>query len=110
MKKIILILFMVVLAGIAAVWLMMPKGQFCQSCAMPMTSAEVHGTEADGSPSKDYCRYCYENGAFTEPDITMDEMIDKCVRHMVEQGVMPEEKARKLMTRYLPHLKRWRSQ
>lgn len=40
----------------------------------------------------------------------MDEMIDKCVKHMVEQDVMPEAKARKLLTRYLPHLKRWKTQ
>ncbi len=108
--KLTLIVFVVVLSGIVLVWWTMPKGPFCQSCAIPMTTAELFGTEADGSPSKDYCRFCYHYGAFTEPDITMDAMIDKCVEHMVEQGVMPEAKARKLMTRYLPNTKRWKAQ
>lgn len=109
MKKIILIVFVLLIVGVTVLWLMMPKGPFCQSCAMPMPSAELLGTEADGSPSPDYCCYCYQNGTFTEPDITMDEMIDKCVQHMVEQGAMPEAKARKLLNRYLPHMKRWKA-
>ena len=36
------------------------------------------GTEADGTKSREYCNYCYENGAFTA-NCTMEEMIDFCV-------------------------------
>ena len=35
---------------------------------------EGGGTEKDGSRSKKYCSYCYENGAFVNPDMTADEM------------------------------------
>jgi len=35
-------------------------------------------------------------------------MIDQCVKHMVEQKVMPEKKARALMTKHLPQMKRWK--
>jgi len=84
-----------------------PKGPFCQSCAMPMDKPGLFGTEADGAGSTEYCTYCYQNGKFTEPDITMEQMIDKCVKHMVEQKIMPEKKARSVMTKYLPRMKRW---
>jgi hypothetical protein len=77
---------------------------------MPMDKPELFGTEADGSRSADYCRYCYQKGVFTEPDITMQQMIDKCVAHMVEQKIMPEEKARAVMAKYLPRMKRWKTQ
>ena len=85
-----------------------PKGPFCQSCAMPMDKPELFGTNADGTESQEYCTYCYQKGQFTEPDISMQEMMDKCVAHMVEQKTMPEEKARALMAKHLPNLKRWR--
>ncbi|MCX5800172.1 MAG: zinc ribbon domain-containing protein [Candidatus Eisenbacteria bacterium] len=88
---------------------MQPKGPFCQSCAMPMESPDLFGTEADGSKSKDYCTYCFQNGRFTEPEIAMQAMIDKCVAVMVQMNIMPEEQARTLMTKTLPTLKRWRA-
>ena len=57
---------------------MNPNGQtFCQACGMPLCDPSVIGTEQDGSPSEHYCKYCYENGAFTG-DMTMEEMI-RCV-------------------------------
>ena len=108
--KIVLLALVVGLFAIAA-WTgcsMGPKGPFCQSCAMPMAKPELFGTEADGSPSHEYCTYCYQKGAFTAPDITMAQMIDLCVKKMVEKNVMPEPQARALMTKYLPQMKRWK--
>ena len=87
-----------------------PKGPFCQSCAMPMDKPELFGANADDSASDEYCVYCFKKGEFTEPDITMEEMIDRCVKHMVEQDIMPEEEARKLLTKYMPRMKRWREE
>ncbi len=47
----------------------------CQSCGMPMKKdPNGGGTESDGSKNGMYCSYCYEKGAFTQPDITLDEM------------------------------------
>ena len=49
--------------------------KMCQSCSMPLEKDEKGGgTNADGSKSKMYCSYCYENGKFTQPDITASEM------------------------------------
>ena len=53
--------------------------RFCQSCGMPMgETEELYGTNADGSKNEEYCKYCFENGAFTFPG-TMEEMIEICV-------------------------------
>ena len=81
----------------------------CQSCGMPMGATdEMYGTEADGNKSKDYCNYCYENGAFTS-NAMMDEMIEICVPHVVSAiSGMTEDNARKMMQGFFPSLKRWK--
>ena len=86
-----------------------PEGPFCQSCAMPMSSSELFGTNSDGTKTDEYCTYCFQNGEFTAPNITMQEKIDMCVSIMSQQNIMPEDQARDLLARTLPHLKRWKS-
>ncbi|WP_232696022.1 zinc ribbon domain-containing protein [Brevibacillus daliensis] len=81
---------------------------FCQSCSMPLGEA-VLGTEKDQSKSKDYCIYCYKDGAFTYPDCTMEQMIEICVPHMIQEN-MDDEQARAMLLRVLPNLKRWENQ
>lgn len=85
--------------------------KYCQSCGMPMGStAELYGTEADGSRSEDYCKHCYENGAFTT-DGSMDEMIEFCVPHMTSgNSGMTENDARNMMKAFFPTLKRWKAE
>jgi hypothetical protein len=75
---------------------------------MPLEKPEDFGTAANGFRINDFCRYCFHDGAFTEPDISMKSMIDKCVGIMINQGIMPESQARALMTEVIPKLKRWR--
>ncbi|TVX91866.1 zinc ribbon domain-containing protein [Paenibacillus agilis] len=82
--------------------------QFCQSCSMPLVDDSQLGTDVNGSLNKDYCKYCYENGAFTNPDCTLEEMIEICVPYVMENG-MSEEEARQLMKNTVPFLKRWRT-
>jgi hypothetical protein len=72
-----------------------------------MQEPEHFGTNADGSKNKDYCGYCYQDGKFTEPTITMEKMIEKCVGIM-KQIKVPEmqiEQAKK----FIPTLKRWKA-
>ena len=82
--------------------------KYCQSCAMPIGATdETYGTNADGSKNTDYCKYCFENGAFTMK-CTMEEMIGFCVPHMVSANAgMSEEQARNMMLGFFPSLKRW---
>ena len=71
-------------------------------------TSEMYGMNADGSKSKDFCSYCFENGAFTN-NCSMDEMIELCVPHMVSSTDFSEDEARKIMREFLPTLKRWKT-
>lgn len=81
---------------------------YCQSCGMPLVDEKLFGTEKEGQVCRDYCTYCYELGAFKQPNVTINEMIDICVPHLKEEG-MAEEEARKMLASFLPRLKRWRT-
>ncbi len=85
------------------------EDKYCQSCGMPMGDTDaMYGMEKDGKKSQDYCKYCFENGAFTFEG-SMDEMIEVCVPHVVEANKeMTAEAARNQMKNYFPMLKRWR--
>jgi hypothetical protein len=86
-----------------------PRGPFCQSCGMPLGSSAHLGTDATGHLVSEYCHFCFVNGAFTAPEISMQGMIDRCVDVMEQQGIMPRAQAQALMTGMLPTLKRWRA-
>ena len=83
--------------------------KICQSCGMPMNEEGLFGKEADGSKNEDYCVYCYPEGSFTDPDETLDGMINTCVPFMVEGNPnLTEEDARAQLQAFLPTLKRWK--
>ncbi|MCM0582064.1 zinc ribbon domain-containing protein [Weissella diestrammenae] len=48
--------------------------KFCQSCAMPLTT-DNRGTNQDGTLSNTYCHYCFQDGQFTQPDLSFEEML-----------------------------------
>jgi len=50
------------------------KKIFRQSCAMPLEKPQDFGTEKTGQPSREYCTFCYQNGDWTNPDISFAEM------------------------------------
>jgi hypothetical protein len=85
----------------------MENKQICQSCSMPIDSAEVAGTEKDGSPSQEYCKYCYQQGAFVNPDMTLEEMQTLVKTKMLEMKIAPDITAKAFNS--LPYLKRWRN-
>lgn len=60
---------------------------FCQSCSMPLDKPELLGTEKDGSKSQEYCKYCYQNGAFTNPDMTLKEMTSVVITQMEKMNI-----------------------
>jgi hypothetical protein len=83
-------------------------GPFCQSCAMPLSRPEDFGTDETGVRVNDYCHYCYASGAFTEPLVTMHQMLNRCVAILATHEHMSEEQAHALLSDTLPSLKRWR--
>lgn len=88
----------------------MEERKFCQCCGMPLDKPEDAGTEAGGAPSADYCRYCYQNGAFTVPDATMEDIIAFNLKFNAENGSPfgPQAEAEQMMRNWFPTLKRWR--
>lgn len=47
----------------------------CQSCGMPLEKdRQGGGTEADGSRSRKYCSFCYRQGRFVDPNLTLAQM------------------------------------
>ena len=85
-----------------------PTGPFCQSCAMPMQQPADFGTNLDGAANDEYCRYCFQNGQFTAPDMTLEQMIEKLVGFAGKMNIS-EAQAREMASTWLPQLKRWRS-
>lgn len=76
---------------------------------MPLKkSPNSGGTNADGTISKMYCAYCYENGQFKQPDISTSEMMDFVRVKMKEMG-FPGFLA-KLFSKGIPKLERWKNQ
>ena len=87
----------------------MPKtvGPICQSCGMSIQDPKDFGTTASGAKNLSYCRFCFENGAFTEPDLTLEQMIEKCTGIAATKKNMSGEKAKEIVNDYMPKLKRW---
>lgn len=80
----------------------------CQSCGMPL-SENVKGTNLDLSLSDDYCKFCYQEGDFVIPDLTLEQQIERLTKIAMERMNMDESMARKLAENNLPHLKRWKN-
>lgn len=78
----------------------------CQSCGMPMKIDSDFGTNADNTKNEEFCTYCYQSGKYTNPNITIDQMITSCVGMMVKFGT-PEDQAKEQMQQLIPTLKRW---
>ncbi len=79
----------------------------CQSCGMPLGDG-FFGTEKDGGQTQTYCKFCYQEGAFVQPDIPMEVMIQMSVDNMISELNLPEEKAHRLANEMIPKLKRWK--
>ncbi len=84
----------------------MGNKQFCQSCSMPLDKPGLLGTEKDGTKSMEYYTYCYQNGVFFKPDMTLDDMktlvTDQMEKRKMDTSII------NMAVSSLPNLKRWR--
>jgi hypothetical protein len=80
----------------------------CQSCSVSLKTQDNKGTETDGMLNDDYCGDCYEGGEFSEPEITLKEMIEQSVSSTSKSLNLTTAEARKYLESLLPTLKRWR--
>lgn len=81
-----------------------PQKLTCQCCGMPLED-EIIGRNQDGTLNEQYCKWCYADGTYTYND--MDELIEVCVKHMVNEN-FTEEQARSYMKQKLPQLDYWK--
>ena len=81
-----------------------PQKLICQCCGMPLED-EIIGRNQDGTLNEQYCKWCYADGTYTYND--MDELIEVCVKHMVNEN-FTEEQARSYMKQKLPQLDYWK--
>lgn len=84
----------------------MPE-HYCQSCGMMFTAPDQHGHEADGTEVEDFCRWCYDDGAYTY-ETTMEDMIEDCAPRMAEAMDWTVDEGASLLGAVLPTLKRWK--
>lgn len=71
---------------------------------MPLDSGEVLGTEKDGTKSAVYCKFCYRDGKFVQPHMTLEGMRE----HLL--GLKPAEMTEEQMQEHLEglkYLRRW---
>ena len=80
---------------------------YCQSCCMPLDNPELQGTEKDGLKSNKYCSYCYQNGAFVNPNLTLKEMTQKVISQMEKMNI--DSRTIDMTVVSLPNLKRWKA-
>lgn len=78
----------------------------CQSCGMPLHEEKNWGTNSDGTLTSEFCKFCFLDGDFTNPDLTMEEQIEIGVKMSMKMW-MPEDKAREIANNSIPKLKRW---
>lgn len=78
----------------------------CQSCGMPLNKEENRGTNLDRTTTEEFCKFCFLNGEFTNPNLTIEEQIQKCIE-ISKKLWMPEDKAREIALNTIPKLKRW---
>jgi len=81
-----------------------PHKLICQCCGMPLED-EIIGRNEDGTMNEDYCKWCYADGTYTYSD--MDDLIDVCVRNMVNEN-FTEEQVRSYLKDTLPKLDYWK--
>ena len=85
-----------------------PMGPACQSCGMPLGRDPLGGgTNVDGSRSEEFCSHCFRDGRFTEPDLTLPEMVKK-VEEKLREKHFPGFLARRF-ARGIPSLRRWQA-
>jgi hypothetical protein len=86
----------------------MRTNNICQSCGMPLEKDENKGTNSDDTKNEEYCKFCYQDGKFTDEGISLKDKIEKNIQISKQMG-MPEEKAKDIAENTLPKLKRWKN-
>lgn len=74
-----------------------------------MCIPEDFGTDASGSRKIEYCSFCFREGKFVDPDLNMQEMIDRVTGRLLALRKMPDGTAKGMLRAYLPALGGWKN-
>lgn len=81
----------------------------CQSCGMPLKQdAQGGGSEKDGTRSTMYCSSCYQDGAFIQPEMPVQEM-QRLVDDVLKNEMKWWKLFRWLAVQQIPKLVRWQT-
>jgi len=72
-----------------------------------MNNPAEHGKNKDASLNDKYCCFCFKEGAFTSPNLSLQQMTDRLVLMASKMG-LTEKQARERASEKLPKLERWR--
>ena len=81
------------------------KTKFCQSCGMPLE--KDFGTNSNKTRKQKFCNFCFQNGHFTDPFVTMEQMIQEIACYLTITMKLPEDEAIESAQSFIPNLKRW---
>jgi hypothetical protein len=82
--------------------------RICQSCCLPLNEGKLVGTEANGEKSQNYCCHCYKEGNFTQPDATLETILNISARIWADKDPnVTLEEAKVQLKAKMPTLKRW---
>jgi len=85
----------------------LPQEPACQCCGTPFSVPNMDkGTDADGRENPDYCKWCYDDGAFS--NATMDDVIEHSAPYLVQATGVSLDEAVSFMGALLPTLGRWK--
>jgi AraC-like DNA-binding protein len=89
----------------SSAWQRSPR-RCCQSCGMPLCrDPQGGGTNADGSRSSWACSYCFRDGAFVDPDLSVRDMQQIVLANLELMGI-PQLSAG-LFVKRINRLERW---
>ncbi len=74
---------------------------------MPLREG-FYGTNANGSRQSEYCKFCYASGAFADPELKLEGMIQLSTEHMKRELGFDHEKSEQLARSVIPNLARWK--
>jgi transcriptional regulator with XRE-family HTH domain len=83
------------------------RNEICQCCTYPLNKIEELGTNSDGTLNTDYCIYCYKEGKWVDPNLTVQGVIDYTIPYMTSPS-KTEKQARDYLSILVPTLKRWK--
>lgn len=79
----------------------------CQSCGMPLEEG-FYGTLQGGQIMTEYCKFCFQDGNFTEPDLTLADMTERTTTHLQRQLKFSPDEAQQVAFGMLTELRRWK--